>query len=81
MVRADPEVEQKVLVCAAQTHNEVVLECANGSFSSIPAVNVGWDELIVHFFHSKGSLGVPGMPRCQGVGAVGVVLQRKGDCG
>ncbi len=43
----------KVLVCAAQARNEVVLESSNGMFGCIAAVNVWWDELIVHIFCSE----------------------------
>jgi hypothetical protein len=37
------EVEWEVLVSAAETSNEVVLECANGTFSSIAAVDTRRD--------------------------------------
>jgi len=41
----------KVLVCAAQASNEVVLESVDhGSFSGIAAVHVWWDKLIVDAF-------------------------------
>ncbi len=45
-----PEMKGKVLVHAAQASNEVILESTNGSFGGIAAVNVRWDELIVHIF-------------------------------
>ncbi len=43
----------KVLVCAAQACNEVVLESAYGTFGGIAAVNVWWDELIVHILDGE----------------------------
>jgi len=43
----------KVLVHVAQASNEVILESTNGLFGGIAVVNVQWDELIVHIFHSK----------------------------
>jgi len=47
-----PEMKGKVLVCAAQASNEMVLESTYGTFGGIAAVNVWWDELIVHIFCS-----------------------------
>ncbi len=43
----------KVLVRAAQASDEVILESMNGLFGGIAAVNVWWDELIVHIFHGE----------------------------
>jgi len=45
--------EGKVLVCAAQASDEVVLESMNCSFGSVAVVNVWWDELIVHIFRGE----------------------------
>jgi len=45
--------EGKVLVCAAQASDEVILESTSGSFGGIAAVNMWWDELIVHIFHGE----------------------------
>jgi hypothetical protein len=38
-----PEVEWEVLVSTAETSNEVPLECVNGMFSSIAAVDARRD--------------------------------------
>jgi hypothetical protein len=43
-------VEGEVLVGAAETSNEVVLEDANGMLSSIMAMNTRRDQLIVDTF-------------------------------
>jgi len=48
-----PEMEGKVLVCAAQASNEMILESVDGTFSCIAAVHMRWDELIVHIFRGE----------------------------
>jgi hypothetical protein len=48
-----PEVEQEVLVCAAEANNEGVLECADGTFGGIVAMDVGQDELEVYIFGAQ----------------------------
>jgi hypothetical protein len=45
-------VERKVLVGAAETGYEVILEGANGSFSGVSAVDMWWDKLEVDVFGS-----------------------------
>jgi hypothetical protein len=41
-------VEDKGLVSATETSNEVILECTNGAFSSIATVDARREKLIVH---------------------------------
>ena len=40
----------EVSVKTAESGDEVVLECANGSFSRIPSVHVGWSQLVINIF-------------------------------
>jgi hypothetical protein len=43
-----PEMEWESGGKAAKSGNEVVLECPDGSFCSILAVDAGWDQLVVN---------------------------------
>ncbi len=40
---AVPKMKRKVFVSAAETGDEMVLERADGTFSGIAAVDIGWD--------------------------------------
>jgi hypothetical protein len=46
-------VEREVFVDAAETSNEVILEGADGAFSSIAAVDSWWGKLKVNFFFAE----------------------------
>jgi hypothetical protein len=50
--QGDPRCGGEGLVSAAETSNKVILECINGTFSSITAVIAKRDLLIVHVFPS-----------------------------
>ncbi len=43
----------KIFVSCTQTSNEVVFECVDGSFGGIAAMDVWWDQLIVHIFRHQ----------------------------
>ena len=45
-----PKVQGEILVSAAKASDEVVFECADGSFSSIVAMDMGWDQLVIDIF-------------------------------
>jgi hypothetical protein len=49
-IKVIPEVEWEVLVSAAETSNEVVLEGVNGTLSSITAMNTRRDQLKIDPF-------------------------------
>lgn len=42
--------QREVSVKTAESGDEMVLECANGSFSRIPSVHVGWNQLVINIF-------------------------------
>ncbi len=49
-----PEVEWKMLVSAAQARNKVIFEGMDCTFSHIPAMDVGWDQLEINILsHHK----------------------------
>jgi hypothetical protein len=52
-----PQVEGEVLVSAAETSNEVVLEGVNGTFSSIVTMNTRRDKLKIDPFLGHEVLG------------------------
>jgi len=56
-----PQVEQEILVSAAEPSNEVIFKGANGTFGGIVLVHVQWDQLVIDVFCSeeifKGSRG------------------------
>ena len=43
----------EILVSAAKASDEVVFECADGSFCSIVMVDMGRDQLVIHIFSYK----------------------------
>jgi hypothetical protein len=43
-------VEWEFRVGTAESSNEVVFECTNGTFSGVAAVNVGGNELVINLF-------------------------------
>jgi hypothetical protein len=45
---AVPEVDGELRVSAAEASNEVILECANGPFSSIAAMGTRGHQLVVN---------------------------------
>ena len=45
--------EWEILIRAAETSNEVVLEGSDSAFGSIAPMETGWDELKVDFFRGE----------------------------
>ena len=45
-----PQVEREVFVDAAQSSNEMILECADGAFGGIAAMNAWRGELKINRF-------------------------------
>ena len=50
-----PQVEREVFVDAAQSSNEMILECADGAFGSIAAMNAWRGELKINRFVAEES--------------------------
>jgi len=46
-------VQGEILVSAAKASNEVVFECADGSFGSIAMVDMGRNQLVINIFSCK----------------------------
>ena len=42
--------KREIFVKTAEPSDEVVFESANGSFSRIPLVHVGWSQLVINIF-------------------------------
>ena len=47
--KSTPQVQRKIRIDAAESGDEMILECANGTFGSITPVASWWDQLKVNF--------------------------------